>query len=286
MGGSLFGELYADERGQLERVLGKDIVADETEWDVDGLEQRLRTAIKKAGEMALRENGGTVYMTLSGGVDSSLCLALMREELGPEARIVTFTMGGSKEHPDLHHARLAAEKFGTEHHEIIPSMEEINRAKGEFAGRGEISTRAAYFGSGDLDVYLLYKKIAQLVGPSPESPRSVIAHDGIDEIMGGYWPHRSGKTREEMEVAFRKFWKELPLKHIDNLARSAAISNVRVLWPYLDESFVEYARHIPVNERTSRKESKILLRKIARKYLPAEIIERRKRGQVGMLDVE
>jgi len=59
--------------------------------------------------------------TLSGGVDSSIVVALMTELGG--APVKTFTIGypgdTADPHSDIHHARLVARHFGTDHHELI-----------------------------------------------------------------------------------------------------------------------------------------------------------------------
>lgn len=278
--------LFREEKEVIDAVSNCDITKEPKEWNLEELENTLKKSIKKAGEQALKENGGVIYTTLSGGIDSSLCTAMLREVLPTETKIVTFSMGG-KNHPDLHFASMVAQKFQTEHHEFIPTIEQINKARGEFAGLGEIEARGENFGSGDIDVFLLYKLIREKVSNEKGSSSvSVIAHDGIDELMGGYWGHRGTKTYQKKLDAFKKFWQELPKKHLENLSRSAALMNIKIIWPYLDSSLIEYISHIPIDERTSKKESKMPLRAIAKKYLPQEIIERRKKGQVAMLDTE
>lgn len=278
--------LFKEEKEVIEAVSNYDIIKEPEKWNLEELEDILKKSIKKAGEQALKENGGVIYMTLSGGIDSSLCTAILRKVLPAETRIITFSMGG-KNHPDLRFASMVAQKFQTEHHEFIPTMEQINKAKGEFAEFGEIKARGENFGSGDMDVFLLYKLIQEKISNEGKSfPVAVMAHDGIDELMGGYWAHRGTKTRQEKVDAFRRFWQELPKKHLENLSRSAALTNIKIIWPYLDQSLIEYISHIPLDERTSKQESKMPLRTIAKKYLPKEIIERSKKGQVGMTDTE
>jgi len=279
--------LFEEEKRVIEAVSNCDIIKEPREWNPEELENALKKAIEEAGEQALKENNGIIYTTLSGGIDSSLCTAILRRILPAETRIETFSMGGNKNHPDLHFASMIAQKLQTEHHEFIPTMEQINRARSEFSELGEVEARGKYFGSGELDVFLLYKLIHEkITEESGSSPASVIAHDGIDELMGGYWGHRGTKTHGEKTDAFIKFWQELPKKHLENLSRSAALMRIKIIWPYLNPLLIEYISHIPIDDRTSKPESKMPLRSIARKYLPQEIIERRKRGQVGMLDTE
>jgi asparagine synthase (glutamine-hydrolysing) len=65
--------------------------------------------------------------TLSGGIDSSLIVALMTEVLG--APFKTFTIGypgdEANSNSDLHFARLVARQFGTDHYEVIIKPDEF-----------------------------------------------------------------------------------------------------------------------------------------------------------------
>ncbi len=55
---------------------------------------------------------------LSGGVDSSLIVAMMAQ--CSQKRVKTFTIGFDEEsHNETQHARVVAERFGTDHHELI-----------------------------------------------------------------------------------------------------------------------------------------------------------------------
>lgn len=243
-------------------------------WDCFGLEAVLTVAIRVCVCENQRLNGGAICLTLSGGLDSSFCLAVIRELLGPEVPIHTFTIGGSLVHPDILHARLVAARFGTIHHERVPGAAEIEEAKGTLYSRWADEPHNL----GNVGVYLIYQTIAR------HGFRSVIAHDGIDELLGGYWEHRQYEDEDEKAKVFRDFWARLEMEHLILLERKASSFGIQVLLPYLELSVVEYISRIPLSARTSREVSKIPLRAIARKYLPIEIIERQKKGFCGALD--
>ncbi|HET9983730.1 MAG TPA: asparagine synthase (glutamine-hydrolyzing) [Longimicrobiales bacterium] len=63
---------------------------------------------------------------LSGGIDSASVVALMAAEVG--APVKTFSIGFTEEtHDELPFARLVAERYGTEHHELVvePDMLDV-----------------------------------------------------------------------------------------------------------------------------------------------------------------
>lgn len=243
-------------------------------WMLDELEKRLTRAIEKCSMACIKSNGGKICTTLSGGLDSSFCLAKIREIFGDSMEIHTSTIGGSENYPDIKFAKQVSERFGTIHHQFIPSADEIQAAKKEMEGICPDKQR------GDVAVFSLYKEISSL------GFKSVIAHDGIDELLGGYWEHRDCEMLSDKESAFRYFWSRLKPDHLLPLEKKAAHFGIEVLLPYLQWEVVDYISKIPLNDRTSASVSKMPLRSIAEKYLPIEIINRNKKGFCSALDKE
>jgi len=224
-------------------------------------------------KLNLEKNNGVVCTTLSGGLDSSFCLSIIREIVGPDIEIHTFTTGGSLHHPDVQFAREISTLFNTTSHELIPNEIEKNNAKIDLLSFGGNKTPSL----GDLAVYLTYKNI------NKNGFKSVIAHDGIDELLGGYWLHRKYKD-EKMEEIFCDFWNRLEKEHLMLLEEKASKFEIKVIFPYLATSVVEYISKIPLSLRTSFEVSKIPLREIAKQYLPSSIIERKKIGFCSSLE--
>jgi asparagine synthase (glutamine-hydrolysing) len=114
---------------------------------------------------------------LSGGVDSSLVVALMSEAMSRPVK--TFSIGFAEEdYSELPYARRVAEYFGTEHHEyvvrpdVIPILPELVWAYDEpFADASMLPT---YYVS----------KLAR------EHVTVALTGDGGDEIFGGYSAYR------------------------------------------------------------------------------------------------
>ena len=111
---------------------------------------------------------------LSGGIDSSLVVALMAEQSSQKVRTFTigFDEGGFDERP---YARQVAEKYGTEHHEYL--------VKGSASN---ILPKIAWFldeplaDSSALPSYYVAQMARQEV-------TVVLNGDGGDENFGGYW---------------------------------------------------------------------------------------------------
>src|SRR5207253_590606 len=87
--------------------------------DVAELGERIRHEIREAVRLRL-ESDVPLGVFLSGGVDSSVVTASMREVTS--GRIATFSIGfgaGAASYDELPYARQVAERFGTDHHEEV-----------------------------------------------------------------------------------------------------------------------------------------------------------------------
>lgn len=242
--------------------------------DLEELNLNLQIAINKSVLMNAKENQGFIALTLSGGLDSSYCLAIIAQALENEIPIHTITVGNCPEHPDIQFARLMAEQCQTIHHEIIASPEEILAAK---------SSCQKLWGEsrdGDAAVWLAYQKAAEL------GFKAIIAHDGIDELLGGYWDHRKHDDPNQKLAVFQNYWQRLEAGHLIPLMNKAEHFGIKVQLPYLDGYLVDFINQIPLDERSSREMSKIPLRQIAACYLPKEIIARQKYGFCNALKAE
>lgn len=60
--------------------------------------------------------------------------------------------------------------------------------------------------------------------------------------------------------------------------RGGMCHGLEIRAPFLDRAVIEYASTLPTNARIKRLRTKVFLKNYARRYLPPEIVERRKRG--------
>lgn len=174
---------------------------------------------------------------LSGGLDSSIVVAhLARCSPSP---IKTFCIGYADHgfYDERRYARLVAERFGTDHHEVLVTVDEVLAA-----------------------IEPLLDHLGQPFGDSSLIPTSLVsraarAHvtvalsgDGGDEVFGGYWRYLGHDTL----AAYRRWpgWLRHglvePVLRRARTARSSPISNrVRQFRKLLRESNGDpFARHL------------------------------------------
>jgi len=236
---------------------------------------------------------------LSGGIDSSLVLALIKREY-PEIPVHTFSLARNYDYPDIVYARKIAELFGTDHHEKILTSSELEEYSREYDRVHQHSFR------GDINVYILCS-IAR------EYSNVIVTGDGGDECFGGYWLHKyplghketgqiarfedihpdsqkhlkemvrlgfrdflykARSTEEDYEAVWEYFVKVLLPNHMEPLLQTAKVLNIDVYSPLFSKNLIDFLRTLPIEERINRKIEKTL----ASKCLPKSIIERKSMG--------
>jgi asparagine synthase (glutamine-hydrolysing) len=152
-------------------------------WDIPAEEEMPRPAKEVAEEVVerLRESvrlrliaDVPLGVFLSGGTDSSAVVALMTEL---EARpLRTFSVGFEEaEYSELPHARAVAQRFATEHHELIMGPEQLSSELPRLvAFRDEPLAEPT-----DVALYLLSRLAARSV-------KVALAGEGGDELFAGY----------------------------------------------------------------------------------------------------
>ena len=164
---------------------------------------RLRTHERRGGRGALpRAAPGAVERRLvadvplgaflSGGLDSSSVVALMARAAG--GRVKTFTIGfaGHTEYDERAHARVVAERFGTEHTEFVVEPKAL-----DLVDRLVYHHDGPFGDSSAVPTYLLSELTRTRVTVA-------LNGDGGDEVFAGYLRLYGGALSERVpRVAFR-----------------------------------------------------------------------------------
>jgi len=202
---------------------------------------------------------------LSGGIDSSI-IAILGNKYYPG--IPCFTIGKSYEHPDVISAMKLSKEKQLNHYVYLPKQEEISESIKCFDRLNR----------GDNAVMLILKYASKFI-------TDILAGDGIDEQMGGYWWHVYTSSRfSSQEETFKYFFGKLEEEHLTPMFNSAEKLGINVDWIYLHKPIVDYISRIPIRDRVKDGIGKSLLREIARIVgMPEWIINRPKRGFVDAL---
>lgn len=289
-------------------VRSRDRVLTESEWT-----ESVRTSLRAAVERR-RIADVPLGVLLSGGLDSSLLVALLAE--AGQKDLQTFSIGfesvNGLEGDEFAYSDIVAKKFGTKHHRIpiatsraIPAMEGAVTQMSE----PQVSHDAIGF-------YLLSQEVSQHV-------KVVQCGQGADEVFGGYhwYPHmlRSNDpvsdymrvyaehSHDEITEAIdpglagTDYSRELVAQHFETAGGERTIDKTLELdqqimmiddpvkrvdnmtmafglearTPLLDHELVELAAQIPA-EMKIKNGGKHILKEAARGIVPDEIIDRKK----------
>jgi asparagine synthase (glutamine-hydrolysing) len=188
---------------------------------VEELRARLRDSVR-----AHLVSDVPVGVLLSGGIDSSVLAALAAEKASEPLR--TFSIGfEERSFDELADARLVAERYGTEHHELVlrPDAALLLPALAD-------AFDEPFADSSALPTYL----VAQLAA---EDVKVALSGEGGDELFGGYYTYAADLLAE------RAGWAAPLLRPVVERLPS---SSARASFDYKAKRFVR-AAHLPPLER-------------------------------------
>lgn len=256
-----------------------------------------------------------VGVLLSGGLDSSLLVGLMRE-LG-QTDLETFSIGfqstKEQEGNEFEYSDIIAKKFQTKHHQLqIDSSNLLSQMRDCVASMSE-----PMVSHDNIGFYLLSKEVSKHL-------KVVQSGQGADEVFGGYhwyppmiesenavetyqqhfFDRSHQDIREMLQADF--FSPENPSQkfieaHFDLPGATLAIDkalrvdttimlvddpvkrvdNMTMRWglearvPFIDHELVELAAKMPARHKI-KNQGKYILKEIAREIIPSEVIDRPK----------
>ena len=164
-------------------------------WSDEDWQQAFTASLRTAVERRMVADV-PVGVLLSGGIDSSLVVALLAE--AGQQDLATFSIGfesaGGESGDEFEYSDEVARHFGTDHHRIrIPSSRLLDGIDGAIQAMSEpmVSHDCVAF-------YLLSQEVSQHV-------KVVQSGQGADEVLGGYswYPPLASVPRDEAAEAYR-----------------------------------------------------------------------------------
>jgi asparagine synthase (glutamine-hydrolysing) len=135
-----------------------------------------------------------VGVLLSGGVDSTIVLSCAVQETSKRINTFTIGFGGEEFDDERPYARLAAERFGTEHHEITISPEDFSGFLPAYVRHMEEPVCEAPA----IALYYVSRLARRHV-------TVVLSGEGGDEAFGGYQTYRNLLLLEQIKRAAGPF---------------------------------------------------------------------------------
>ncbi len=277
--------------------------------------ERIHNALKKSVDRRLKIADVPVGVLLSGGLDSSLLVALLAEQGVTDLK--TFTIGfedqPEEQGNEFEFSDPVAERYGTEHHKFhIPNRDVLTRLPEAVDAMSE-----PMFAQDAIAFYLLSEQVSRQI-------KVVQSGQGADEVFAGYfWYSQMQAAKGSLLDRFRPFYFdrdhdeflemvdpgyagedysaqliEQKLEQIEAdsyLDRVLAldttmlivddpvkrVDNMTMAWglearvPFLDHELVEVAAQLPPEYKLAEG-GKGILKQISRELLPASVIDRPK----------
>jgi asparagine synthase (glutamine-hydrolysing) len=171
---------YKDGRVEVKKYWDLEAVAEPQERTLPEIMDRLFGLLKESVKLRLVSDV-PLGAFLSGGIDSSTIVGLMRE-LGASP-LKTFSIGFEEtSYNELPYARRAAERFGTEHEEFIIEPKALELT--------ERLIRHLDEPFGDFSIFPTFL-VSQMSRPHV---KVILSGDGGDEIFGGYEHYQAQKV--------------------------------------------------------------------------------------------
>ena len=209
---------------------------------------------------------------LSGGLDSSLVLAICADAVRRAGKeLHTFTIG-LEDSPDLDYARRVAEAFDTHHHEVKYTVEE-----------GIAAVSSCIYHIETFDVTTVRASVPQFLLASyirDNGFKMVMSGEGSDELLGGYLYFRYSPDAQQLhEECVRKFG-TLHMYDCLRTNKTLAAFGVETRVPFLDRGFVQAALTMPAELKmhgADHVEKRVLREAFdGRTALPADVLWRQK----------
>jgi asparagine synthase (glutamine-hydrolysing) len=229
----------------------------------------VKRALKEAVRTRVTNTDKELGFLLSGGLDSSLVVALAHKTL--KTRIKTFSVG-IEDSPDVLAARVVAKYFDTEHTEfrfdVQEGLDNLENVIWNLESYDTTTVRAS------VPMWLLSRYISQNT-----NCRVILSGEGSDELFGGYLYFHYAP---DADAFYDENTRRLRLIHqFDGLRadRCMAAHGLELRVPFLDINVVDAGMNMDRKLKLPRDGiEKWYLRQLFEGFLPPEILWRQKNG--------
>ena len=232
---------------------------------------KIREGLCNAVIKRIENSDRPIAFLLSGGLDSSLVVAIANYYKKSDKKLNTYSIGLPNS-TDLKYANLVSNFCNTNHVHVEVSEDEFLHAIEEVVVNIEsydTTTVRASVGN-----YLISKYI------SKNSDAKVILNgDGSDELCGGYLYFNECPSSVEFDYECRRLLRDIHMYDVLRSDRSISSNGLEARCPFLDKEFVDsYLSLSPElrNHNNHNKPEKYLLKEAFRGWLPNEVLDRRK----------
>ncbi|PKM85142.1 MAG: asparagine synthetase B [Firmicutes bacterium HGW-Firmicutes-11] len=226
------------------------------------VEEAIRTELESSIERILY-NASSMGVYLSGGLDSSIIASIVSEEI-PGVKSFCVGMKGS---PDLSHARLCADKFGTDHYEYSYDLEDMLSVLPDVIYHLESYDMALVRSS--IPNYMLARLASEHVD-------QVCSGEGADELFCGY-EYMKGLPPEQLLDETDSLLRNLHNTGLQRGDRMSAAFGLEANVPFLSKEMILLAHSIPPQMKINcQGVEKWILRTAFADQLPPEVARRKK----------
>ncbi len=235
--------------------------------DVDDIVAKIRQTLTDATEKRLMSDV-PLGAFLSGGLDSSIIVALMMQQ---RETMHTFSVGleGS---PDLEAARFVSDYLGTQHHEYVFKADEVKK---------ELPNIIYHLESFDQDLVRSVIPTYFTARLAAEHVKVILTGEGADELFAGYTYYRDYEDYGDLHNELRRSVSAMHNVNLQRVDRMTMAHSIEGRVPFLDTALIDLALRIPpelklLREEGKRPVEKWVLRKAFEDLLPEEIVRRDK----------
>ena len=250
---------------------------------------------------------------LSGGVDSSAITALMSKKVDG---LRTFTVGFGEEGDELGYARAVAEKFSTEHTEVIVDYKDMTKLLPKLVWHmdepmADIAFIPMYFlthtarnditvsllGEGSDEMFAGYERYRKTTGIGRFAPQGIVANDYLQTDMAFRENERKAVVADKrlpgglsgtvgryftkgsfLNNALRFDAQEiLPNYQLMRVDKVTMSCGLEARAPFLDRQLAEFAFSLRPELKVRGKTGKYIVKRAMRGILPDSILDERKR---------